>query len=255
MFDQHWVFGSAETSLSQQGLYERQYVPLPITFDESIEPWYRDQAVLNINQGYGVSVSCKDPKAAVKMLDTFLSEDWQKAFQWGIEGQDYLVNDEGRIYRTQEMRDEQSDSVWKTKNRLDAFFANLPKMQGSYSDGNGTSASKQVEEFRASLCDYDRNFLDSYGKNTWTEFLNPIRETPAYYPAWDVDLVDASAADYANQKLTDAAVKHLPKLIMSGSNFDSEWNSYCDEIKGIDVDAYESRVTEVLQWRMENWSE
>jgi putative aldouronate transport system substrate-binding protein len=67
--------------------------------------------------------------------------------------------------------------------------------------------------------------------------------------------VDASAADYANQKLTDAAVKHLPKLIMSGSNFDSEWNSYCDEIKGIDVDAYESRVTEVLQWRMENWAE
>ncbi|MGN0181313.1 MAG: extracellular solute-binding protein [Candidatus Ornithomonoglobus sp.] len=255
MFDQHWVFGSAENSLKQQNLIERQYVPLPITYDESIEPWYRDQAVLNVNQGYGISVNCKDPKAAVKMLDTFLSEEWQKIFQWGIEGEDYLVNDEGRIYRTPEMREEQSDPVWKTKNKIEAFYSDLPKIQGTFSDGNGTTTSKQVEEFQASLSDYDKNFLDSYGKKSWMEFLNPEKENPVYYPAWDIDLVDASAADYANQKLTDAAVKHLPKVIMSGGDFESEWKSYVDEIAGIDVKSYEDRINEVIKWRVENWTE
>ena len=255
MFDQHWVFQSAEDSLKQQQLIERQYVPLPITFDESIEPWYRDQPVLNVNQGYGVSVNCEDPKAAVKMLDTFLSEEWQKIFQWGIEGEDYLVNDEGRIYRTDEMREQQADPIWKTKNKLEAFFDDLPKIQGTFSDGNGTTASKQVEEFQASLNDYDKKFLESYGKGTWTEFLNEQRENPVYYPEWDIDLVDASAADYANQKLTDAAVKNLPKIIMAGNGFDKAWDAYCKEIGGVDVEAYESRINEIIQWRVEHWTE
>ncbi len=255
MFDQHWVFQPAEDSLKQQNLIERQYVPIPITFDETIEPWYRDQAVLNVNQGYGVSVNCKDPKAAVKMLDSLLSEEWQRILQWGIEGEDYLVNDEGRIYRTQEMRDEQSDAIWKTKNKVDAFFDDLPKIQGTFSDGNGTTASKQVEEFQASLNDYDKKFLENYGKSTWMEFLNEERENPVYYPAWDIDLVDASEADYANQKLTDAAVKHLPKIIMSGDGFESAWKTYCDEIAKVDVKAYEDRINEVIKWRVENWTE
>ncbi len=255
MFDQHWVFSTAEDSLKQQQLIERQYVPLPITYDESIEPWYRDMAVLNVNQGYGISVNCEDPKAAVKMLDNLLSEEWQKILQWGIEGEDYVVNDEGRIYRTQEMRDEQADPIWKTKNKLDAFFADLPKIQGSFSDGNGTTASKQLEEFQASLNDYDKNFLEKYGRNTWMEFLNPQRDNPVYYPAWDIDLVDASAADYANQKLTDTSVKHLPKIIMAGDRFEDEWKSYTDDIATVDVKSYEDRMNEVIKWRVENWTE
>lgn len=255
MFDQHWVFQTAEDSLKQQKLIERQYVPLPITYDESIAPWYRDQSVLNINQGYGVSVNCKDPKAAVKMLDTLLSEEWQRILSWGIEGEDYLVNEAGRIYRTEEMREQQSDSVWKTRNKLEAFYDAMPKIQGQFSDGNGSCASKQVEEFQASLVDYDREFLAKYGKKTWMEFLNEERENPVYYPAWDIDLVDASDADYANQKLTDISVKHLTKMIASGDNFEQEWESYCEDIEGVDVKAYEDRINEVIQWRLEHWAE
>lgn len=254
MFDQHWVFQPAEDSLTSQKLYERQYVPLPITFDENTEPWYRTEPTPNIGQGYGITVNCEDPEAVVQMFETFLSEDWQKIFQWGFEGEDYMVDENGRFYRTPEQRDIQSDAVWKAENKMNAFFYNMPKIQGSYSDGNGANAGAQQEEFEASLCDYDKEFLAKYNKKNWAEFLNTPPKNPVYFPAWNIDLIDGSDADYANQKLTDLAVKYLPKIIMSNSaSFDGLWNEYCKNIDEINIDAYEDRMNSEIQWRVENW--
>lgn len=256
MFDQHWVFQPAEESLATQKLYERQYVPLPLVFDEGTEPWYRTEPYEQVGQGYGISVSCEDPEAAVQMFETFLSEEWQKIFQWGFEGEDYMVDENGRFYRTEQQRAEQGDPVWKAKNKMNAFFYNLPKIQGSYSDGNGASAGAQQEEFEASLPDYDKEFLARSGKKNWMEFLNDPPENPVYFPAWNIDKVDGSDADYANQKLTDLAVKYLPKLVMADSaSFDSTWNDYCNEIDGINIQAYEDRMNEVIKWRVENWAQ
>ena len=77
---------------------------------------------MNINQGYGISVSCKNPDVVVSFLNTMMSEEWQKIFNWGIEGEDYLVDENGRYYRTPEMREQQKDLVWRSKNRLEALY-------------------------------------------------------------------------------------------------------------------------------------
>ena len=139
---------------------------------------------------------------------------------------------------------------------MNAFFYNLPKIQGSYSDGNGASPGAQQEEFEASLPDYDKQFLANYGKKNWMEFLNDPPENPIYFPAWNIDKVDGSDADYANQKLNDLGVRYLPTLIMSGTNdFNSIWNEYCDEISKLDIQAYEDRMNEVIKWRVENWAQ
>ena len=88
------------------------------------------------------------------------------------------------------------------------------------------------------------------------EFLNTPPENPVYFPAWNIDKVDGSDADYANQKLTDLAVRYLPRLIMSDAGtFDSVWNEYCAEIDNVDVQAYEDRMNEVIDWRVENWAQ
>lgn len=255
MFDQHWVFQSGETSLGAQDMYECQYAPLPLTYDESIEPWYRVEEQLNINQGLAISVNCKDPEAVIQMLETFMSEEWQKTFQWGIEGEDYMVDDNGRFYRTPEQRAEQKDQMWPAKNKINAFYGDMPKREGQYTDGNGTSPSMQQEEFEAGLNEYDKNFFASYGKKNWSEFLNEPKENPPYFPAWNIDLVDGSDADYANQKLTDLSVRYLPKIIMSGSaGFSSAWDEYCAEISKLDIKAYEDRINEMIKTRIEKWN-
>ena len=72
----------------------------------------------------------------------------------------------------------------------------------------------------------------------------------------NIDKIDGSDADYANQKLTDLAVRYLPRLIMSDENsFESVWNEYCAEIDNLDIEAYENRTNEATQRRVENWAQ
>ena len=255
MFDQKWNFQQAEDSLITQNKIERTYVGFPLVFDTSTKDYYRDRAALNLNNGFGITVSAKDPVKIIKVLDKLIEEDWQKLFTWGVVDEDYYVNDEGRFMKTQEQRDKATDATWKLANKADAFYATAPKLEGYFSDGNATSASNQPEEYQASLKPFDKEVLDAYGFNSYIDFFSAPPENPVYYPAWSVDLVEGSPAKIANTKLTEASTKYLPRAILAKpTEFDGVWNEYVSEIQKLDVKAYEDRINEVLQWRIDNWS-
>ncbi|MNC05386.1 hypothetical protein D3C75_528580 [compost metagenome] len=254
MFDQHWNFNAAEDSLTTQGKIERTYVGLPLVYDESTKDYYRDLAVLNLNNGFGISVNAKDPVKIIKLLDTLISEDWQKTFSWGIEGEDYQVEN-GRYIRTQEQRDNASDPTWQLANKAKTFYGFLPKLEGSYSDGNSTDAAAQPEEYAASVKPYDREVLDAYGYNSYVDFFSKPPANPVYYPAWSIDLVEGSDAKIANTKLNELSTKFLPKAILADpGDFDSIWNDYVSDIKKANVKAYEDKINEQIKWRIEKWS-
>ncbi len=253
MFDQRWNFGNAYDALTAEGRYERQWIPVMPVYD-GYEPYYRDRDVMNINQGYSVSVNCKEPDKAVAFLNTILEEDWQILFSWGVEGEDYLVNEQGRYYRTPEMRTEQDDPVWKTKNKYEAFWDMMPKKQGQYSNGNNYDTDGQPEEFFATLKDYDKKLLEGYGKQTWVQFLNQPPENPPYYPAWNIPLVDGSDAQMADTQLRDLALQYLPKAILGNpADFDAVWTEYVGKIEQTNYKAYLEVINKEIKWRMENW--
>jgi len=253
MYDQRWAFGQAYDALVAEGKYERTWVSTMPVY-EGCTPYYADREVMNINQGYGISVSCKNPDVVVSFLNTMMSEEWQKIFNWGIEGEDYLVDENGRYYRTPEMREQQKDLVWRSKNRLEALYDNMPKYQGTYSDGNADGPGNQPEEFFESLSDYDKNFLTSYGKKTWRDFLNQPPDNPVYYPCWNIHLPDGSEAQMASQQLTDISIQYLPKIIMADpSEFENLWAQYVNEIKKVNIKAYEDAINAGIQERIMNW--
>ena len=251
MHDQGWNFGTATDSLRSAGKDEYTYVPLMPVY-EGVTPWYADRDVMNTNQGFGVSVSSKIPEKSLKFLDLMLSEPWQKVLSWGIEGEDYLVDDNGRFYRDDQMRTNSRDLTWRASNRLEALLDVLPKHQGQFSDGNAYGPDDQPEEFFATLTDYDRNFMEQYGKKTWREFVNQPPENPKYYPAWNIGLPDE--ANEVNQQLTDANVQNLPKIIAgSPADFEANWQAYLDTINKIDVKVYEDAINAGIQDRLANW--
>lgn len=255
MFDQHWNFQNAENSLITQGKDERTYVGLPLVYDESIKDHYRDRGPLNLNNGFGISVNAKDPVKILKLLDALITEDWQKVLSWGIEGEDYIVNEEGRFMKTQEQRDAFTDGTWKLANKADAFFGFAPKIEGSFSDGNATDAAAQPEEYKAGLKEYDKKFLEAYGFDSYVDFFSEPPENEVAYPAWTIDLVEGSEAKVANTKLSDLSTKHLPKVILAKpADFESAWSEYTAEIGKINIKAYEDRINEQIQWRIDNWS-
>ncbi|MGG4103946.1 ABC transporter substrate-binding protein [Paenibacillus lautus] len=255
MFDQHWNFQNAENSLITQGKDERTYVGLPLVNDESIKDHYRDRGPLNLNNGFGISVNAKDPVKILKLLDALIMEDWQKVLSWGIEGEDYIVNEEGRFMKTQEQRDAFTDGTWKLANKADAFFGFAPKIEGSFSDGNATDAAAQPEEYKAGLKEYDKKFLEAYGFDSYVDFFSEPPENEVAYPAWTIDLVEGSEAKVVNTKLNDLSTKYLPKAILAKpADFESAWSEYTAEIGKINIKAYEDRINEQIQWRIDNWS-
>ncbi|AZK45723.1 extracellular solute-binding protein [Paenibacillus lentus] len=255
MFDQHWNFQTAEDSLTTQGKLERTYVGLPLVYDENIRDHYRDRAPLNLNNGFGISVNAKDPVRILKLLDTLITEDWQKILSWGFEGEDYIVNEEGRFMKTQEQRDNFTDGTWKLANKADTFFKFAPKIEGSFSDGNATDAAAQPEEYKAGFKEYDRKFLEAYGYDSYVDFFSEPPENAVSYPAWTIDLVEGSEAKVVNTKLNDLSTKYLPRAILAKpSDFEAVWNEYTSEIGKVNVKAYEDRINEQIKWRIDNWS-
>ncbi|MCL2270824.1 MAG: extracellular solute-binding protein, partial [Treponema sp.] len=110
--DQAWQFQSAEYSLTNQGMHNRTYAPLPVVFDESIRPWYRNRHVPNFGQGIGISIKAKDPVRIIRFLDAQLDDEVQKVIGfYGILGEDYHLDENGLPYRTQLQRDQQEDEV------------------------------------------------------------------------------------------------------------------------------------------------
>ncbi|WP_318152926.1 extracellular solute-binding protein [Microbacterium helvum] len=251
MQNQGWQFGTATDSLRSAGLDEYTYAPVMPVYDGA-EPYYADRPVMNINQGFGVSSTSKQQEKALKFLDMMLSEPWQKVLSWGIEGEDYEVGDDGIFTRTDEQRADSKDLTWRASNKLMALNSMIPKHNGTFSDGNAFSPDDQPAEFFATLSDYDKDFIQKYGKQTWMDFVNKAPENPTYYPAWNISLTDA--ATQANQQMTDAALQNLPKIIAGKpADFDKNWKAYTDTFKKIDVKSYEDEINAGIQDRLENW--
>ena len=100
MFDQQWNFQDGEYILINEGKIET-YVPLGLSYDGTNYAYnrVRNQGIIGGN-GMGISVKCKDVERALKFMDKLLEEDVQKLLYWGIEGEDYYVDENGRFRRT-----------------------------------------------------------------------------------------------------------------------------------------------------------
>lgn len=256
MFDQGWDFKPAVSKLLEQGKYDKTYVPVVPVFCDEFEPWYMDDGVINAGTGFGISVSCTNPKGLVQFMDTILSEDWQRYIRWGIEGEDYLVDENGRFYQTPEMRKKRNDERNKKKTQINAFYGLLPKIEGEYSDGNGAAPVYQYEEYIQCLSSYERDFYSHYGAKTIRDFLNPRRENPKYYSAWQINLIEGSDADRANDEMTALEVEYFPRMMIAANDeeFDSLWEEYVGRLHSeVDTEAYLKRINEQIQWRMNNW--
>ncbi|WP_184745583.1 extracellular solute-binding protein [Spirochaeta isovalerica] len=248
--DQRWSFGTANDALVANGQYERTYAATMPTFPGK-KPYYADRDVLNINQGFGIASNAENPELLLDFLEIMLTPEWQTILSWGIEGEDYLVDENGLFYKTQEMRDNFNNLTWKQDNRLEALLDIMVKRQGELPGGNAFAAGDQPGEFFDSLKQYDKDFLAAYGLQTWRQFVNDPPPNPAHYPAWQISPPDGSAAQVANQQLEDAAQRYLSEAVLTDpARFDSVWDEYMAAIDSIDVAAFEAVITEGVQARI-----
>lgn len=259
MVDQKWQFQSAESSLVQQGLDERTYVPLGLTIDPNVKSQYRAKPAINVGGGLGITTSCEDVEGALKFINDLLSEEVMVLRYWGEKDVDYFVDEEGLFYRNQEQRDNNKIEEWRTKNVCN--YSYFPQYTGLFEDNkNAVSAGQQPKEFYDGLSDADKKILDAYGYEKFTDFLpEPAETNQPWFPIYSFasTLTGDSEAGIAMQKMDEIKRQWLPQVIMTDtSKFESTWNEYQTKLTTeANVKAYEEALTKEAKRRAELFSE
>ena len=233
MFDQTWDFGTATAALETAKMYENTYVALGLVYDESygfgaISEQYLNGGVPNKDRGFGISVNCEYPERMIALFEALLSDEWQTILQWGIEGEDYYVEN-GRMLMTPEQYAVRSDAAWKMANQALTIWESAPKKQGKMDNGNTWAPGDQPEILQLNMSEYDKNFLAAYGYGKWADFFNAPCELAPWGEAWQIDKTPIQD-DYDKFNLIQD--QWLPKIIMSANadEFDANWAAFVAEI-------------------------
>ena len=204
------------------------YVPLGLTIEAGMDQqWHSYGDELNQSSGVAVTTSCPDPNLAFKFLSDVLEQDVHDLRFWGIEGEDYLVGDDGLYYRTEEMRQLWKDDDYKANHICS--YSYCPQWLGMSRDGkNAMMPSEQTSEFYAGLAEPLANCFKAYNAGTYAEMIGSLEcDQYPWYPlwSWSNNLSNDTDGGIAWQKMGEVKHEWLPKVVMS-NNFESDWNAY-----------------------------
>jgi putative aldouronate transport system substrate-binding protein len=255
---QGWQFMyAADLANRDRGENIRTMAPLPIVFDESIRPHYRNVTIPNLLRGMGISVSAKNPERIIRFINDLLAEDVQRTLNWGIEGQHWQKNASGEPYRTEQQRANWQNDNWQEQNRARLMDDIFPKIQGSYSDGYPSDLTQYYPEREATLLPEDIELFKAYGVTSSNELMdkNPPPNS-LWFPTWNLPTPpEGSDAQIALQRCEQTMRQRLPQLILaSPGDFDRLWDSYVAEMNSNGIAKYEQYMQEQLNRRIKEWS-
>ena len=227
MVDQRWNYGPVTADLPE----ESTYVPLGIVSNEGIKEQYHSEAALNVSEGLGISVSCKDVKGALQFVDDLLSPEIHTLRFWGQKDIDYSVDAEGKFYLTDDQDKNYNAKSYVAENRCD--YSYFPYYRGMDKDGiNAFAPAYQPYEFYKTLCPIMQECFSAYNVQTYVEMLNKSKQNEPWYPMWSYANTFTDETDYGRAKTAMTNIKHeyLPKVVMS-DDFESSWDEYISVYK------------------------
>ena len=255
MIDQWWNFAyNVNDSLKQQGLDEQgcDYVPLPITIEEGIQnKWHCSGSVLNEASGLAITTSCEDVEGALQFINDLLSQEVHDLRYWGVEGEDYEVDENGLFYRTEEQRLEASDTAYKASHLC--TYSYFPQYAGTSRDGiNAMQPQYQPTEFFDGLSDDVKKCFEAYGAETYVDMLGTGVAPGPWYPMYSYsnNMTTSTPGGMALTKMGEIKHEYLPKVVMA-EDFDAAWDEYMEAYESCDPQAFLDEMQEELDRRME----
>ena len=255
MIDQWWNFAyNVNDSLKQQGLDKQgcDYVPLPITIEEGIQnKWHCSGSVLNEASGLAITTSCEDVEGALQFINDLLSQEVHDLRYWGVEGEDYEVDENGLFYRTEEQRLEASDTAYKASHLC--TYSYFPQYAGTSRDGiNAMQPQYQPTEFFDGLSDDVKKCFEAYGAETYVDMLGTSEAPGPWYPMYSYsnNMTTSTPGGMALTKMGEIKHEYLPKVVMA-EDFDAAWDEYMEAYESCDPQAFLDEMQEELDRRME----
>ena len=256
MADQYWDFAYAiDPVFDELGLKEMgcDYVPLALTMEEGQSSQYHlySDPYLNANYGLSVTTNCQNPDAAFRLIYELLQQDMHNLRFWGIEGVDYLIDEDGLFYRTDEMRANWADPDYQKNHTCPYPF--MPSYYGTSEDGiNAMRPEEQTSEIYASVSEPLARCFEAYGASGYADMLKSDKDyrQGAWAPLYDMNPgADDDPANVAWKAMSECKREWIPKIVKS-TNFESAWNQYMTAYNNCNPQDYLDHEQELLDRRI-----
>ena len=250
--DAEWHYSQCEATLVADGKVDQTYVGLPVTLrEDQVEKALLYQGT-TVGWGIGITKSCEDPVRAIKFLDYLCSDEGQILYHWGIEGENYFLDDDGQPYRTdEEVAKAQSDPDYAKNTGIDNYTGFPIYGTGSYSEDGFPYTPTTKESVIANYNTAEKEGCEAMGFEMLTDMFAQPEE---------FDLLPYSAL-WAYQQPQELAEKQTildeiawPGLVkcVTGTEdeFDANWESMGQELTDNGLADAEEAMTEFLATKL-----
>lgn len=184
-----------------------------------------------------VSKNCENPEALAKALSFATSEEGLWLNYYGVEGEDYTVQEDGTMVRTEEGQERYNDvyaqNIWLWPfNDTDFFWATTPGPEAQSDGANGSDLAYSIA--CSALGRWDTTYIYNSGLLT-TVNANPLEASS------DLGIKYTQIKNYLESQKA--------KIISATSDeeFEKEYQNMIDTLKEYDVEAVDAALNEYLQ--------
>ncbi|WP_340032958.1 ABC transporter substrate-binding protein [Paenibacillus sp. FSL K6-1122] len=259
LLDPSWGFSDAENALKSAGKDDMTYGFYPVTLDDSFQR--KDFQNIGFDgYGIGITVDCEDPVRAIKFLDWMSSEEGQVLRNWGVEGEQYNVEDGVRaIPADVQERKNKDNNTFTKETGVGLYYI----FGAHYGDGVKDSTDNYYttnypEQIQQSYSDEEKEALKGYGITTWKDLFPSEEEFPVkeWGAAYNMP-IPSDSGDYnvVYQKTQDIIQKRIAEAITSSpSAFEDIYDNMITELDNAGAVAMEQQYTEWIKDRVRLWT-
>lgn len=256
LLDASWDYSEAEQALCAEGKYDRTYAGLPVTMNSNVKcPALKEQGIAT-GWGIGITKTCKDPVRAIQFLDWLCTDEAQVLVNWGIEGVNYFVDEDGKRYRTvDEIKRSEEDTSYAEETGVGKHSYPFPNYGSLKTDAKGNPFSLTNEEsVKNSYNIAEQKALKKWGVTMLTDIFPQADtfENAKYSPLWaQIYPADVTAIE---KKLDEIAWKCLIQcVICEPDKFDACWSAFQKKLTQAGRETAEQQITQIVKKQAALW--
>lgn len=253
LLDTDWDYADGEKVLIADGKLGKTYAPLPLTMEKDTKCATLMYQGLTTGYGVGISKDCKDPVAAIKFLDYICSDEGQVLVNWGIEGENYFVDENGKRYRTEEeVAEANSNTDYQKTTGVGFHTYPFPCYGNGVEDSTGnTYTPTSKETVMAEYNEEQKAACEAWGTDLLVDVFPQADEfeVPKYSAVWAY----AKPAEFTEIEtaLSEVAWSSLVSCVIgSEEDFDANYDAMLQEFDECGASEAEEMLTEIIAERV-----
>ena len=248
ILDSSWHYNNACKTCIADGRIGDTMCGLPVTFYEGDKCPMMMYQGLTVGVGIGITVSCKDPVRAMKFLDYLCSDEGQVLYHWGVEGEQYFVDENGNRYRTEEEINLANTDPDYSKNTGIGNYVGFPRYGSGAMDATGQPYTVNTRQSVIDLYnDIEKAACEAWGVEMLIDILPPTSdfEQPPYSPIWAYSTPQEFSE--MQSKLDEYAQIGLVTVTRAAEGtFEDEWQKMQDTFKELGVEECQDAFTQFV---------